>query len=47
MRPDSGKHTAKDNGVRGDSESEGSRRQISGLAYRNLILRLMSVDKSA
>ena len=35
--PDSGKATAKDKGVRGDAESEGSRRQTSALMYKNMI----------
>lgn len=45
--PNSGKCTAKDKGVHREMESEGSRRQTSGPTYRNLILRLMSVGKSA
>ena len=36
-RPDSGKVTAKGKGVRRDTESEGSRRQTSGLTDRNPI----------
>ena len=36
-RPDNGKATAKDKGVRGDAESEGSRRQTSALTDRNMI----------
>ena len=36
-RPDNGKSTAKDKGVRGDAESEGSRRQTSALTDRNMI----------
>ena len=36
-RPDNGKATAKDKGVRGDAESEGSLRQTSALTYRNMI----------
>ena len=36
-RPDNGKATAKDKGVRGDAESEGSRRQTSALTNRNMI----------
>ena len=36
-RPDNGKATAKDKGVRGDTESEGSRRQTSALTNRNMI----------
>ena len=36
-RPDSGKVTAKGKGVRRETESEGSRRQTSGLTYRNPI----------
>jgi len=35
--PDSGKATAKGKGVRREAESEGSRRQTSGLTYRNPI----------
>ena len=34
---DSGKATVKGKGVRGDSESEGNRRQTSGLMNKNLI----------
>ncbi len=37
MRVDSAKHIAKGKGVRGDAESEGSRRQTSGLTNRNHI----------
>ena len=36
-RPDNGKATAKDKGVRGDAESEGSRRQTSALMHKNMI----------
>ena len=36
-RPDSGKVTAKDKGVYREVESEGSRRQTSGLTDRNPI----------
>lgn len=36
-RPNSGKCTAEDKGVRRETESEGSLRQTSGLTYRNLI----------
>ena len=36
-RPDNGKATAKDKSVRGDAESEGSRRQASALSDRNMI----------
>ena len=36
-RPDSGKVTAKGKGVRRETESEGSRRQTSGLTDRNPI----------
>ncbi len=36
-RPDRGKVTAKGKGVRRETESEGSRRQTSGLTYRNPI----------
>ena len=36
-RPDNGKATAKDKGVRGDAESEGSLRQTSALTDRNMI----------
>ena len=36
-RPDNGKATAKDKGVRGDAESDGSRRQTSALTDRNMI----------
>ena len=36
-RPDNGKATAKDKGVRGDAESEGSRRQKVGPMYKNLV----------
>ena len=46
-RPNSGKATAESKGVHREEESEGSRRQISGLTYRNLIPRLLRVDKSA
>ena len=35
--PYSGNRTAESKGVRGDAGSEGSRRQTSGLTYRNLI----------
>lgn len=35
--PDSGKCIAKGKGVHCEVESEGSRRQTSGLTYRNLI----------
>ena len=35
--PDSGKETAKAKGVRREGESEGRRRQISGLTNRNRI----------
>ena len=37
MRVDSAKHIAKGKGVLGDEESEGSRRQTSGLTNRNHI----------
>ena len=37
IRPGSGKDTAKDKGVHREVESEGSRRQISGLTNRNHI----------
>ena len=37
IRPSSGKDTAKDKGVHREVESEGSRRQISGLTNRNHI----------
>ena len=36
-RPDSGKVTAKDKGVRRETESEGSRRQKVGPMYKNLV----------
>ena len=36
-QPNSGKRIAKDKGVHYEMESEGSRRQISDLTYRNLI----------
>lgn len=36
-RPDNGKATAKDKGVRGDAESEGSRSQTSALMHKNMI----------
>ena len=42
-----GKRTADGNGVRSDSASKGSLRQSTDLTYRNLILRHMSVGKSA
>ena len=45
--PDSGKATAESKGVHREVESEGSRRQTSDPTYRNLIPRLMRVDKSA
>ena len=46
-RPDNGKYIANGKGVHREVESEGSLRQISGLTYRNLILRLKDVDKFA
>ena len=46
-RPDSGKATAESKGVHCEVESEGSFRQTSDPTYRNLISRLMRVDKSA
>ena len=53
-RPDSGKATAESKGVyilavakSREVESEGSRRQTSDPTYRNLIPRLLRVDKSA
>ena len=46
-QPNSGKRTANDKGVHRELESEGSQRQTSDLTYRNLILRLMSVDEFA
>ena len=51
-RPDSGKVTAKGKGVRRETESEGSRRQTSGLTDRNPIkglrvrIRLQKKSKS-
>ena len=45
--PDSGKATAEGKGVHREVESEGSLRQTSDPTYRNLIPRLMRVDKSA
>ena len=51
-RPDSGKVTAKGKGVRRETESEGSRRQTSGLTDRNPIqglkmrMRLLQKSKS-
>ncbi len=45
--PNSGKATAESKGVHREVESEGSRRQTSDPTYRNLIPRLMRVDKSA
>lgn len=45
--PNSGKRPASDKGVYREIESEGSLRQTSGPTYRNLIPRLLSVDKSA
>lgn len=39
MRVDSAKHIVKGKGVLGDEESEGSRRQTSGLTNRNHIRR--------
>ena len=36
-RPDNGKATAKDKGVRGDAESEGSLSQTSALMHKNMI----------
>ncbi len=47
MRPDSGKHIAKDKGVGREAESEGSRRQKSGSTHRNLILGSESGGKVA
>lgn len=47
MRPNSGNHTAHDKGVHRELESEESRRQISDLTHRNLIIRLMEVGESA
>ena len=46
-RPNSGKATAEGKGVHRKVESEGSLRQTSDQTYRNLIPRLMRVDKSA
>ena len=46
-RPNSGKATAESKGVHREVESEGSRRQTSDPTYRNLIPRLLGVDKSA
>ena len=46
-RPNSGKATAEGKGVQREVESEGSHRQTSDPTYRNLIPRLMKVDKSA
>lgn len=46
-RPNSGKATAEGKGVHREVESEGSLRQTSDPTYRNLIPRLMRVDKSA
>ena len=46
-QPYIGKRTADGNGVRSDSASKGSLRQSTDLTYRNLILRHMSVGKSA
>ena len=37
MRPDSGKHIARDKGVHHEEESEGSPRQTTGLTNRNHI----------
>ena len=45
--PDSGKCAAKDKGVGREAESEGSRRQTSGLTYRNLIPRQSKVGEVA
>ncbi len=36
-RPDNGKATGKDKGVRGDAESEGSLSQTSALMHKNMI----------
>ena len=51
VRVDSAKHIAKGKGVLGDEESEGSRRQTSGLTNRNHIryrlgIRLPAKSKS-
>ena len=43
IRPSSGKDTAKDKGVHREVESEGSRRQISGLTNRNHIRLLLRI----
>lgn len=45
--PDSGKCAAKDKGLGREAESEGSRRQTSGLTNRNLITRQSKVGKVA
>ena len=46
-RPYSGKVIVEGKGVRSDVESEGSRRQISGLTYRNMMPRPKSVGNAA